>query len=192
MERITVIIIFTGALLYAIFRYIIFGNVAWDQLPLFITNKALSFSGLILLIISPILKHYGKKENNIFRSAGFIFICLHSVISVILLNKFYFLKFFNESGTFRFDSGISMIAGIISLISLLFVYFEKTGFGKNNNKLFYFILLILPLIHIFLIGYGSWLSFSSWPGGMPPITMISFLIYAAVLVINLIRKSFSI
>lgn len=188
MERITVFLIFLGTLVYAVLRYIVFGTNSWHQLPLFIANKALSFSGLILLSISPILKYYGKDENNSLRFAGIIFIILHSVISLILLNKVYFLKFFNESGTFKFDSGISILAGIISLFSLLFFYFDKNGFGKNNNKLFYYLLLILPLIHIFLIGYGSWLSFSLWPGGMPPITIISFSIYAAGLIISLGRN----
>lgn len=117
MDRITVILIFSFAFIYAALRYIVFSTVSWDQLPLFITNKALSFSGLILLTISPILKYYRKEENNILRFAGFLFICLHSVISVILLNKVYFLKYFNESGIFRFDSGISMLAGLIITLS---------------------------------------------------------------------------
>ncbi|MCX7833243.1 MAG: hypothetical protein N2490_03440 [Ignavibacteria bacterium] len=189
MDKLIIILIFIGIYVYAVLRYIIFGVTSWDQIPLFITNKALSFSGLLYFALSPIVKYFTKRKDvKIYYLTGFIFICLHVIISLILLNKINYGKFYNESGTFKLDSGISMLAGTVAFIFLLYTNVVKKDSSIITNKLLYSILSILPLVHLFFMGYKGWFSYDSWPGGMPPITLLSFILYTLGLIFKNVKK----
>ena len=43
---------FIVSLIYAIIRYNVFGNIPWVEVPLFVTNKAISLTVIFILVIS--------------------------------------------------------------------------------------------------------------------------------------------
>lgn len=50
---------------YAILRYNIFGSVPWKEIPLYIMNKAISFTAIILFTISYSIKYQNRQGSGI-------------------------------------------------------------------------------------------------------------------------------
>ena len=47
--------------------------------------------------------------------------------------------------------------------------------------------LALACGHTFVMGYKGWFDLSTWPGSMPPITMLGFLAALSALVVKSVR-----
>ena len=103
---------------YAILRYNIVGDVPWKDLPLFILNKGVSLSSLILLFfnfsLGP-LKNIGVKIPEYWLSArksmgiaGFLFAFIHIFMSISILNPKYYSVFFIADGTLTIEGGLSL------------------------------------------------------------------------------------
>jgi hypothetical protein len=102
-----------------------------------------------------------------------------------------FNKLYSESGLYTNFAGISLASGAIAFTFLLiYIVFR-------DNKSFEIIFqtrgimllsMLLPLIHLFFLGYNGWTTPQKWQGGMPPITLLSFVIYSIGYVISLIDK----
>lgn len=183
-----IFIIFSLSTGYAILRYNIFGGVLWSRLPLFVLNKAFALSGFILLIVSystlfstkiktfnqEVLKHLGI--------SGFLFILLHAGLSMLLFRPAVYSKFFDENGWLTAFAGVSMLAGILSLI-LLWIYnmsfslLYKEKFSLPLKQNIFNASIILGGFHLFFMGYSGWLEPEKWFGKLPPISLIAFCIF---------------
>lgn len=189
---IIIVVLLTSA--YAIIRYNVFGNIPWNQLPLFILNKALSFSGLILLTLNPLNKLFPKLINSkqTFRNTGFVFIFIHILLSLILMSPINFSNLYSESGLFTAFGGISLTSGIIAFtILLIYIFFRDNKYFEIvfHTRGIMLLFMLLPLIHLFFLGYDGWTTPQKWQGGMPPITLLSFFVYSISYVTSLIDKS---
>lgn len=194
------------SIFYAIIRYNIFGTVPWRDLPLYVLNKGISLASLILLTINfslgPLKNINVKISENFLNArkpigiAGFLFAFLHVFMSVIILNPKYYKVFFMETGFLAIEGSLSLLGGIISF-GLLWVY--NTRFSSNftkNEKIIAFIssrkFLIYSMfftgIHLFFMGYKGWGNIPSWQAGLPPISLISFVVFSIGFVINLIGR----
>ncbi len=178
---------------YAIIRYNVFGNVPWDQLPLFILNKVLSFSGLILISLNLTIRLFPglKNSKQILGNTGFAFIFIHVLLSLILMSPVNFSKLYSESGLFTTFGGISLASGAIAFTFLMIyiVFRDNKSFEIIFQTRGIMILsMLLTLIHLFFLGYNGWTTPQKWQGGMPPITLLSFVIYSIGYVISLIDK----
>lgn len=191
---------------YAVLRYNIFGGVPWKDLPLFILNKGVSLASLILLTfnfsLSP-LKNFGISISDKLLSArkslgvtGFAFAFMHLIMSISILNPAYYPIFFIEEGSLTLRGGLCLLGGVLSFI-LLWVYYKSfKQMVKKDNKInamitsktsILYILFFLG-IHLFFLGYTGWTTVELWPGGLPPISLISFLIFLIGFLINVFGR----
>jgi len=198
-------LIFIFSVTYSIVRYHIFGGVEWSQLPVFIMNKIMSMNGLILLTFTLSLKPLKNKGINISQKwlrgrkvigvVGFVSILIHIILSALLFSPVYYNKFFNTDGTLTLNSGLSMIFGVLAFVMLwyynLSFYNPQKDIAKNMVvRSRGFLLLIMPFvaIHLFFMGYKGWLNPAGWHGGIPPISLITFVIIFVGYFINVLGR----
>ena len=201
-----ILLVFLLSYCYAIVRYNFFGQVPWKDLPFYILNKAISLSSFIVLTLSfsvKPLENFGIKlsENlikakNAFGMSGFLLSLIHVLISFMILNPAVFKKFFLANGTLSFTASLSMLGGVLSFV-ILWCYNLSLQERIKENKVFGefisskgFIVLTYFFVgmHVFFMGYKGWLTPSDWHGGLPPISLISFVIFAMGFVINLFGR----
>lgn len=173
-----ILLIFFTAFAYAVIRYNIFGSVSWADIPAYILNKGFAFTivGLIILFI------YHKKNSNKEISDDVLnwlkmMILFHVIFSIILFNQYYFPKFF-ENGRMTFLSGLSILFGVSAFVYGLM--------SKRDVNMIMFLIFIM--LHTLFMGFGGWLKPETWHGNMPPITLISFILLFAILILN--KKKF--
>jgi len=191
---------------YAVLRYHIFGEVPWKDLPLYVLNKGISLSSLILLSfnfsLGP-LKNVGIKipENwlNARKSmgiAGFLFAFIHIFMSISILNPKYYSVFFMADGTLSIEGGLSLLGGILSFV---FLWVYNTSFSSRlkedkriiaiiTSRRFLIYAFFFTGVHLFFMGYKGWGDSSGWQGGLPPVSLISFTIFSLGFLINLIGR----
>ena len=202
-------VIYTVTLLsfvYAILRYNIAGPVPWKDVFFFISNKAISMSALILLTINFGLRPLKKLGFNISeqwlhsrKSLGFIgfaMLIVHVFMSLMLFNSSVYSKFFQADNTLTLLAGISMLGGVLGFV-MLWVY--NTNFNPNlrkeselqdlikSRRMVVFSMVLIG-IHLVFMGVEGWLKPQDWHGGMPPISLLSFVVLVLGLVINLLGR----
>lgn len=201
-----ILIVALLSIAYTILRYLIVGNTPWSQFPVFILNKGLSLTGFILLAISFSLgplnnigAGFSDRWLSIRPSLGissFLLIFTHLFLSLILLNPANYHKFFLENGTLTTSAGLSMLAGVVAFITLWIYTISFQTFLKEDMAFIKFITsriviltaMVFMAAHFFFMGYQGWLTPQKWPGGLPPITLISFVIFIISYIINLIGR----
>lgn len=204
----TRIIIITSLLsvCYAILRYHIVGEVPWKDLPFYVLNKGVALAAIILLTLSfsvgPLKVmgiHMGEKwldSRKDMGITGFVFTFVHIFMSISILNPNYYTVFFTDDGTLTLRGGLSLFAGIISFV-LLWVYnisFKSVSSqaGKINSAIIYRNFLVYGMlfsgVHLFFMGYSGWTTFYKWQGGLPPISLISFIVFAFGYLVNFMGR----
>ena len=201
-----IIVTTTISILYAVLRYNIVGTVLWKDLPILVMNKGIALSALVLLTfnfsLSPLKNigvHISDKWLNSRKSmgiTGFVFAFIHLFMSVSILNPKYYSIFFMDDGTLSLRGGISLFGGILSFV-LLWVYnigfkpflkHEKKIKEMISSRRFFVYGMLFTGIHLFFMGYTGWITISKWQGGLPPISLISFMIFAFGYLINLVGR----
>ncbi len=188
---------------YSFARYIWLGTTSIQQLPLYLFNKVFSLSGVVIIAASLLISQYkkkrniynksAKKENTLLGLSGLALIILHFLISIILFGKEYFPNFYNTQ-KLSISGELSLLFANIALIMLLIAgiisfikVFSKTVFKIKNSYLQLIkIALIFTSFHLLFMGVNSWYDVSKWSGGLPPITLLAFLIIVFVLTYRLI------
>jgi len=192
--------------IYAIVRYNIAGPVPWKDTVFFISNKAISMSALIILTINFMIKPLENlgvnisdqwlQSRKILGFIGFSMLIIHVFMSFMLFNPSVYKKFFQIDDTLTLFAGVSMLGGVLGFV-LLWVY--NTNFNPNFRKeselhsLISFKSMILfsiifTGIHLFFMGIDGWLKPQDWHGGLPPISLISFVVLISGLTINLFGR----
>ena len=191
---------------YAILRYQIAGPVPWKDLPFFIFNKGASLSAWILLSLNfglgP-LKRLGVGVPQSWLAArralgmtGFLLILFHVFISFMLFKPEIFGKFFEEDGSLTLLAGLSMLGGVIAFV-ILWAYNlsfqthmreDKAFIQFITSRRFLLVAMLFSAIHVFFMGYQGWLRPEDWHGGLPPISLVAFVIWATMYVINILGR----
>jgi len=193
-------------LVYATMRYIVFKGVDPNHFPLYIMNKVFSISGLFFLAIS---YAFGKvrwmrfsedaKQNQFIKFtglAGFSLSALHVFNSLIILSPEYFPKFYDEN-MMNLNGELTMLMGVFSLycftipaITTIPFMQEAVGIKKwQQGQRMGYLGLVAALLHTTIMGFSGWIDVSSWPGYMPPITLLSAIIAIIPLYLKFIRKT---
>ena len=189
---------------YAFTRYIWLGSTSIQQLPLYLLNKVFAISGVVIIgatiFISQIKKRnktynkIAKKQNTLLGLSGLTLIILHFLISVILFGKEYFSSFY-QNNKLSISGELSLLFANIALILLIIAgifsfikVFSKVKFTIKNSYLQLIkIALVFTSFHLLFMGITSWFDFSSWNGGLPPMTLLAFSFILIVLVFRLIK-----
>lgn len=168
------------SLFYAVIRYNIVGDIPWNQFPIFIVNKATAFSGVILLGLAGINNSVENRHRlGLFASAC---VSLHCLLSLMLLSTSNFDdKFFHiADNTFTTIGGFALLCGALGMLGQAVLWRRSINTVPNSSPSLISglgrILLLLAAAHVLLIGFRTWSQWSQWPGYLPPITLIVFII----------------
>lgn len=175
-----VIFILLVSLGYAVIRYVVFGDISVLQQPSYLINKAVSISAIIFLTLSAYYYFAREKEKEDFwvkRATPAI--TLHIILSLALLSKGYYPKFYTD--TYLNIWGEMML--IFGSASVLLMW------NMHKNIRLRLFLLILLSGHLFFMGFPGWIIIDKWNGGMPPISLIGFLISAIGIIYYLAKPA---
>lgn len=182
------------------------GPVPWKELPFYTINKAFALSSFILLSFNFSLgpmKNIGIRiadrwlnSRKVIGGTGFVLAVAHSLISVLIFTPAYFQKFFTDENTLTLNAGLSMLAGVFSLIILWGYNASFQTYLRENEAFIKFITsrnfllaaFVLGGLHLFFMGYESWFNAAVWHGGLPPITMIGFAFFILAFGFNLLGR----
>ena len=167
---------FLVSLAYAIIRYCYCGDVSVHDIPLFITNKAIAVTGLVLFGIAGLIRSKQDRRDLGLLAAGCIF--LHIIATLILFSQNYFEKL-SDSITHRLHwyAQVSMLASIMASLCLLILM--RTSDSRKGAQISKSLIpglgtlvLILTLLHLTFMGWQGWLNVTSWHGSLPPLTLL--------------------
>lgn len=166
---------------YAVLRYVLLGGVSADRLPVFVTNKAVAVVGLVMLGTASLVS---GAQRAAFGAIGFGCVLLHLLLSLTVLSPAYLAKLYTADGRFTAAAEWSMLAGAVAVMVLyLLSKAPAKPAGARSLRLGAGqLVLALSAIHVLAIGYPSWSQPDTWPGHLPPITLLSFLIAIGLLV----------
>jgi DMSO/TMAO reductase YedYZ heme-binding membrane subunit len=186
-------------LLYAIVRYNVFNGVEWIHLPLYVVNKSFAFGGLSFIALSYLsgkwIKLYAGDEKRRRSLAKFLgltglyFVGMHILGSLAMLSPTYYPKFFVEAGKLSLTGEIAMLCGVLGVGFLMFpaittlplMYEVLGGVRWQRAQRMGYWTLAMAAAHTFAMGFAGWGTPSAWPGGMPPITLLGFLVAVSAL-----------
>ncbi len=183
--------LFGGALVYAILRYHLAGNVAWAHFPLFIFNKATSLAAVCFVassyLIGKVIRWHDHDKAlrlvviKFCGLMGFFLAGIHALFSMALLTPAYYAKYFDPDGRLNLEGELALSVGIVALFLLMspaittLPMMPKALGGqrwKRNQRLGY-VALILVVGHLVVLGLKGWLAPSGWQAGIPPISLVA-------------------
>lgn len=169
------------ALLYATLRYNVFKHVPWSDWPGYTTNKALAV-GSLLLLAAAVLRLARRQPSGILLLWSGGLALSHSLLSFALLSPLYFPKLFYE-GKLTAAAGLSLLLGAL----LMAVMEIGARLGSEWPPAWRQGSLALVAfgtgLHASVTAFPSWVETGTWPGGLPPLTLISFVTGTVALII---------
>jgi DMSO/TMAO reductase YedYZ heme-binding membrane subunit len=173
---------------------------------MYVLNKALSLAAFVLLIMNfslgP-LSNIGVPVSEGWLNArkalgmtGFLLVMMHALIGLLLFSPATYSNFFAENGTLTLLAGLSMLGGVLAFVVLwgynmsfqTFLREDKAFIQFITSRKFMLVALLLGAAHLFFMGYEGWLKPDGWNGGLPPISLVAFTIFAVGYVINLLGR----
>ena len=198
--------LFGGALVYAVVRYHIAGDVPWQHFPLFILNKATSLAAVGFVasayLVGRVIRWYN--DDLAMRLVvvkfcglmGFFLAGMHALFSVVLMTPAYYPQYFLDDGRLNLRGEVAMAVGVIAMFLLLapaittLPMMAKALGGqrwRRNQRLGY-AALVLVVVHLVALGLTGWLAPAGWNGGMPPISLVAVLIALVPLAVKGLRE----
>lgn len=161
---------------YAVARYVIFHDVAWANVPLYVLNKSVSWSGVIFFGMSLVASE--KPHRRRFGTLSAVCVLAHIIMSLMVLEPAYFDKFYSDSGRFNFTGELSMLAGVAGTLGLAGLFVVNIAGSADSAKSLRAgwgrLVLWTAAIHVAVMGFAGWLAPSTWPAWFPPISLLSF------------------
>lgn len=201
---ISVILLF--GLAYAVVRYHIVGPVPWKDLPFFILNKGISLSAFVMLACNfgfgP-LRNLGVgipqgwlNARKALGMTGFLLVLIHALISFMLFTPAVYAKLFEPDGTLTLLAGLSMLGGVLGFVVLwaynlsfqTFLREDQAFIAFITSRRFLLAAMLLTGAHLLFMGYEGWLKPAGWHGGLPPISLVAFAVFAVAYIANLFGR----
>lgn len=187
---IKVLILFILCSIYTLLRYVYFGPVSPENIPLFLANKAISMTSVFALLFAAF--SYFKRDGLLSRDWGRVALhtaFLHIVMSFPLINPFYYPVFYGFADSGRMDhvGELVMLFGIIAT----YAYYRIARSKPGSNEMHFYKLVGSGFVaaHIFELGAGGWLKVDGWHGGLPPITLLTTLAALVAMVLYFVTTS---
>lgn len=189
------------AFTYAVVRYVVFGTVPATQLPMFVLNKAIAVASLALiamaLAIGPARRlGLGAKRWLAHRKHlgmhGFVLGAVHSALTIAMLSPKAYAKLYDQAGALTFEGGLALLAGVATFVALVgpaitsadLVRKSMTGAAWKQRQRVAIVALAIGLAHVAVLGWRTWLTPETWPGGLPPLTTIGVAVAAISLTVR--------
>jgi len=127
---------------------------------------------------------------------GFLLVLIHALISFMLFSPSVYGKFFEADGTLTLLAGLSMLGGVLAFVVLwAFNLSFQTHLREDQafirfitSRKFLLFAMLLGAAHVFFMGYEGWLNPSGWHGGMPPVSLVAFVVFSVGYVVNLFGR----
>lgn len=196
--------ILIAVLSYAIIRYNIIKGESWSHLPLFISNKAIALTAVVLIAISFLLGPLARFWPRTFVSLlylrkyfglfGFGLAAVHTLISLLLFTQGYYPKFFGTQGKLNLVGELSMLFGVVAFFIFLIVAVTsfprvKAGIAPKRWKIIQrlgYLAFVFVMLHVAIMGVAGWLKPEGWPGGLLPISLIAFIVILVTLLARIV------
>lgn len=169
------VFLFILCLLYAVLRYVIFGPYHWTDLPVYVVNKAVAFTLVIVILKGSVslLKHRQELFKLYMQMVSLLAI-IHILMIISLLSLDYYPKLSSNSGL-NIKGSLTLLTGILTAAYM----FNKLVRIRNA------IIALMIMAHLFVTGYSGWIKPDSWHGFMPPITLICFLVLIFIIIFHI-------
>ena len=194
--------IWIPCLAYAIVRYNVFKGVEWTHLPLYVVNKSAALAGLVFIALAyTVGKLFGgvrgsepvRAKAKFFGLTGFAMISMHILMAMVLLSPANYPKFFLDSGKFNLTGELTFLCGVLGYgclllpaITTLPYLYDALGMERwLRSQHMGYATLALACGHTFAMGYEGWFDLATWPGALPPITLLGFIAGSAALAVKL-------
>jgi len=184
-------VVFGSALVYAIIRYHLAGDVEWVHFPLFILNKATSLAAVFFVASSYLIGkvfHWHDHDKALRLVVikfcglmGFFLAGVHALLSLALLTPAYYAKYFLPDGRLNLEGEVAIVVGVIALFLLMspaittLPMMPKAIGGqrwKRAQRAGYAALAFV-VAHLAALGLCGWLAPADWNGGLPPISLVA-------------------
>ena len=176
------VIVLVLTTVYAVVRYNFFGDVSTENIPTYILNKSISLSTVVFLLLSSWQHAQGNKPvAKFWGTSSLHFAMVHIAISVVLLSESYYPKLYS-AGMMNLNGETCILFGVLA--GYFYVLLSMRG-RRHLSLLIKCLAAGAICLHVFFMGYFNWFNTTNWPGHLPPISLISFLIGIAPLVIYL-------
>lgn len=175
-DRQTAARVLTGATIYATVRYHVFTDLPWSDWPIYTLNKAFGLSALLLLVLAVARRRLrpGLPIGPTMLASGVLF-GIHVLVSLALLSPAYYPKLF-AAGKLTALAGIAIVLGAAATAALLAGVKPRPGLTADESARGLASLAFAVGAHGALPGLASWLAPWTWPGLMPPITLLAFVL----------------
>lgn len=161
--------------LYTIARYVIFAGVDPIHMPLFLANKAIAMAAALFLFCTALNNTRGNfKRTAYWGRTSLDALRLHILMSLILYSQAYYGKFFIVDGKMNLTGELMLLFGILAA----YAFWAIRGPVLDDKVRLRFLHLIasgLVALHLLVMGWAGWLKIDKWPGGLPPISLLSFI-----------------
>ena len=198
--------VFVLAIAYAVLRYHVAGPVPWKDFPFFILNKGISLAAFVLIACNfgfgP-LRNVGVPVPDSWLAArkavgmtGFLLVLIHALMSFLLFKPAVYANFFAADGTLTLLAGLSMLVGVLAFVVLwaynlsfqTFLREDKAFISFITSRRFLLVAFILGGAHLMFMGYEGWMKPRHWHGGLPPISLVAFAVFAMTYIVNLFGR----
>lgn len=198
------IAVFLLCFVYAFVRYNVVRSVSFEQVPLYISNKAIALTSTILIgmsfLLGPLARFFPAtyvKHLSLRKSIGVIgfgVASIHAIASLILFDKAYYSRFFLENGKLNWVGESTMLFGILAFLIFAIVSISslpdiEERLQKDQWKVIQrlgYAAYVFVLLHVGLMGYRGWFQADSWQYGMASITLIACLFIVFVFLMRIL------
>jgi hypothetical protein len=177
---------------YATVRYVVFGPWPVGHIPVYVLNKAVSWTALTLLALAlglgPAARLWPARfgmhlwRRRYWGLAGFVLATVHIVLSLAILNYGYYRLFFRQAFEFTPIAEFAMLCGTLTWLTLLAPAIASLPGVRAAMSARYWGRLqaigrLALVLVVLLLSYAvpGWFVPAQWPGGLPPITLWSAL-----------------
>ena len=200
-------VVFLFSLAYSIARYHIFEGVPSKDFALYVMNKCLGLTAFILFTFTFTLgpaKALGSDFPDTWLAtrkkigiASFALVLAHVLCSMLIFGSgAYYAKFFVGSGGLSAIGSWSMLMGVLSFVWLWLYNISFKNLQEGDERFLRFITSKTSLIfagllsagHVTVMGFQGWTQPGNWAGGMPPITLVAFVVFLGGFTVNLIAR----
>ena len=127
---------------------------------------------------------------------GSLIFLFHILMSVLFFRAAAHPQFFVDDGALTLAGGLSMLGGVAAFVALwaytisfqTFLRKDSAFIGIITSRIFLLFGLSLGAAHLFFMGCAVWLTTGNWHGGLPPVSLIAFVVFVAGFVVNVLGR----
>lgn len=169
---------------YALVRYVVFGPVPPESIPLYVLNKTLAFSALALFFLS-CLPRTATFTARSYGLCGTWLIFAHVLLSLLLFSLRAFESFLSPDGHLVVPIQFAMLFGVWGATTLAWQHLHPTDRAVGLART---LVLTAAVGHVTCIGFEGWMTPAHWHGGLPPMTLLAACLGLAAVVLRVTPK----